>query len=132
MEVTKQDILSLDDVKLLVDSFYGKVRKDELLGNIFESVIQDKWPVHLSKMYQFWQTILLQEHTYRGAPFPPHMKLPINHTHFNRWLTLFYKTVDEHFAGEKAKEAKWRADKMAQMFQNKIAYFKEAGNRGIY
>lgn len=117
------DILSLDDVKLLVNDFYGKVREDALLGPVFNDRIQDRWPQHLSKMYQFWETVLLGNHTYYGAPFPPHAKLPVDSSHFNRWLQLFEATVDEHFSGEIAEEAKWRGRKMAAIFQTKIAHF---------
>lgn len=120
----QQDILSLDDVKTLVNTFYGKVRKDDLLAGIFNDRIQDRWPAHLEKMYRFWQTLLLDEHTYFGAPFPPHANMPVEHGHFERWLTLFQQTVDELFTGEKAEEAKWRGQKMAQMFEWKIAQFK--------
>jgi len=119
----KQDILNLEDVKLLVDTFYAKVQQDDLLADIFNGVIQDKWPVHLEKMYRFWQTILLKDHTYYGSPFAPHAKLPVSAEHFDRWKTLFFQTVDNLFVGEKAKEAKWRAEKMAEMFQIKIDYF---------
>lgn len=66
----KRQIANLDDVKLLVDTFYGKVRADALLGPVFDARIQDRWPVHLEKMYSFWQTTLLGEHTYTGRPFP--------------------------------------------------------------
>lgn len=50
----KKEILTLDDIKLLVDSFYEKVRLDDLLKNIFEEKIQNRWPEHLEKMYRFW------------------------------------------------------------------------------
>ncbi len=120
---TKKEILSLDEIKLLVNTFYDKVREDDLLKDIFNNVIQDKWPIHLEKMYRFWQTILLEEHTYNGSPFAPHANLPINKTHFNRWLMLFNKTIDELFTGEKADEAKWRANKMAEIFQLKIDFY---------
>ena len=116
----KAKITSLDDVKIVVDAFYGRVRKDDLLGPIFNHVIQDRWPEHLQRMYTFWQTVLLGEHTYYGSPFPPHAKLPVTKEHFQRWLKLFTKTIDEHFEGEKADEAQWRASKMAEMFQHKI------------
>ncbi len=120
---TKKEILSLDEVKLLVDTFYEKVRKDDLLQDIFNNVIQDKWPIHLEKMYRFWQTVLLEEHTYSGSPFAPHANLPVNKTHFKRWLLLFNATIDELFTGEKADEAKWRANKMAEIFQLKIDFY---------
>lgn len=120
-----KDILQITDVKHLVDTFYGKIRKDQLLKDIFDNIIQDRWPEHLEKMYTFWQTILLNEHTYYGSPLPPHAKLPIDKEHFTRWLQLFFETVDENFSGEVAEEAKWRASKMAEMFQFKINYMRE-------
>lgn len=120
-----KDILKLDDVKHLVDSFYGKIREDLLLKNIFNSNIQDRWPQHLEKMYTFWQTVLLSEHTYYGSPFPSHAKMPIDKKHFDRWLQLWFDTIDENFTGEIADEAKWRASKMAEMFQFKINYIRE-------
>lgn len=123
MNETKE-IISLDDIKKLVDTFYGKVRKDELIGPIFDERIQDRWPQHLEKMYTFWQTILLEERTYFGSPFPPHANLPIFHNHFKRWMELFTQTIDELFIGHIAEDAKWRAGKMAELFESKIEYFK--------
>ena len=120
-----KEIVSLEDIKKLVDTFYGKVREDDLLAGIFDSRISDRWPQHLEKMYRFWQTVLLDEHTYHGSPFPVHAHLPVNLEHFERWISLFYETVDSLFEGEKAKEAKWRGEKMAKMFHHKIEYFKE-------
>ena len=120
-----KDILKLDVVKHLVDSFYAKIREDKLLKEIFNSNIQDRWPQHLEKMYTFWQTVLLSEHTYYGSPFPPHAKMPIDKEHFDRWLQLWFETIDENFTGEIADEAKWRASKMAEMFQFKINYIRE-------
>ena len=123
MNETKE-IISLHDIKKLVDTFYEKVRKDELIGPIFNEKIQDRWPQHLEKMYTFWQTVLLGEHTYFGSPFPPHANLPVSHQHFEKWIELFTKTLDELFTGAIAEDAKWRAVKMAEMFESKIEYYK--------
>ena len=125
------EILNLDDIKTLVDSFYAKVRKDKLLAPIFNDIIEDRWPQHLKKMYSFWQTVLLSEHTYYGSPFPPHAKLPVTKEHFDRWLQLFFKTIDDSFEGQKAEEAKWRAVKMAEMFQLKIEAYHQTGTRPL-
>jgi hemoglobin len=119
-------ILNLDDVKKLVDSFYSKVREDDLLAPVFNARIEDRWPHHLEKMYTFWQTTLLGEHTYSGRPFPPHATLPVGHQHFERWIKLFTETVDELFTGEKADEAKWRAGKIAEMFELKVYHFQKS------
>lgn len=119
-----KDILNLDDVKLVVDCFYDKVRNDKLLKDVFNNVIQYRWPEHLEKMYRFWQTVLLDEHTYYGSPFLPHAKLPVGIEHFNQWLNLFYETVDENFEGAKAERMKWQGQRMAEMFHSKIEYYK--------
>lgn len=124
MSTSNTDILSIDDIKTLVNDFYGKVRDHELLSPIFNDVIKNNWPEHLEKMYGFWQTILLDVQAYSGSPFLKHAKLPIAKEHFDTWISLFYETVDEHFIGEKATEAKWRAARMSEMFQYKLEYYK--------
>lgn len=118
------DILNAADIKLLVDSFYAKVRGDELLSEIFNGKIGESRKQHLEKMYGFWSTVLFAEQSYKGSPFVHHANLPVDRKHFDRWLVLFYETIDEHFNGEKATEAKWRADKMAQMFSSRLDYKK--------
>ncbi|WP_183557982.1 group III truncated hemoglobin [Mucilaginibacter sp. SP1R1] len=120
----KHDISTFDDIKLLVDAFYTKVADDALLAPIFNERLGGQWLPHLNKMYAFWQTVLLEQYTYNGSPFPPHARLPVDSSHFKEWMTLFTDTIDQLFAGPKADEAKWRAGKMAQMFQLKIAHFK--------
>ncbi len=111
-----KQIETIEDIRLLVDSFYDKIRQDQILAPVFNEKIQD-WPPHLDKMYRFWQSILLEQHTYNGAPFLKHITLSIRQEHFHRWLELFYETVDSLFAGSKAQEAKLRASKIAYVFQ---------------
>jgi hemoglobin len=124
MEALKTDITNLNDIKVLVDNFYTKIRDEKLLGPIFNGIIGDNWPAHLTKMYGFWQTLLLDTPAYSGSPFLKHAKLPIAKEHFDRWMELFNETVDEHFSGAKADEAKWRAARMSEMFQYKLDYLK--------
>ncbi|MFI2744472.1 group III truncated hemoglobin [Zhouia sp. PK063] len=116
----KKTISTFENIQELVDEFYIKVREDELIGPVFNQVIENRWDEHLKKMYSFWQTILLKEHTYIGSPFPPHERLPIEKKHFEQWLCLFMKTIDENFYGDIAVQAKWRAQKMAEIFEIKI------------
>ena len=121
-----RDIENINDIQLLVDSFYGKIRDDEKLGHIFNGIIKDRWPEHLEKMYRFWKTILLEDQTYFGSPFVPHAKMPVDKTHFEQWIKLFSETVDENFVGEKAEQAKWQGQRMAEMFHYKIEYIKNS------
>ncbi len=125
MEMERPDINTLADIKRLVDTFYAKVKDDPLIGPIFKERIQDRWPEHLDKMYRFWQGILLGEQTYNGRPFPPHAQLSIDLEHFERWLALFRATVDELYAGPVADEAKFRANSIANVFYNKLRYFRD-------
>lgn len=124
-----QDISNIEDIKILVNTFYEKVQDDNLIGPIFNEKMMGRWPEHLEKMYRFWQTILLEEHTYSGSPFPPHKQLPVNQTHFDRWMEIFTTTVDSLFIGKLAEEAKVRAANMAYMFNYKIEYFRNSGNQ---
>ncbi|WP_018631218.1 group III truncated hemoglobin [Niabella aurantiaca] len=127
MTVLKKEITTREDIQLLVDQFYTKIREDQQVGPVFDAVIRDQWPQHLEKMYRFWETVLLGNHTYFGSPFPPHAKLPISGPHFDTWLRLWQETIDTYFQGPKAEEAKWRAEKMAAMFLSKIDYYRDTG-----
>jgi hemoglobin len=120
------DILTIEDIKLLVNTFYSKVQKDNFIGPIFNEKIGDRWPEHLEKMYGFWETILLEVHSYSGSPFPPHKQLPVSKEHFDRWMEIFIQTTDSLFTGSLADEAKLRAKNMAEMFNYKIDYFRNA------
>jgi len=71
-------------------------------------------------MYKFWGALLLRSSTYEGRPWPKHAVLPVNKAHFSRWLALCKETVDEHFAGQKAVEAKNVAASIADTFQNRM------------
>lgn len=120
-----KDISTQEDIRQLVDVFYDRVRRDEMLAPLFEEKLKDRWPEHLAKMYRFWGTVLLEEHTYHGSPFSPHASLPLETEHFTRWLALFRETLKGLYSGPVADEAAWRAEKMSQMFLSKIRYFRE-------
>ena len=112
-----KDIISHKDIVLLVDSFYAKVKTDDLLSPVFAHV---DWTHHLPRMYDFWGSIVLGGQAFLGNPFQKHAHLPIDSSHFNRWLKLFYHTVDEHFSGFNAEEVKSRARSIAGVFQHKM------------
>ncbi|RFZ91161.1 group III truncated hemoglobin [Mucilaginibacter conchicola] len=118
------DIENMDSIRLLVDDFYSRVREDVLLSPVFAEFIVD-WQPHLLKMYAFWNTILFGVPDYKGNPFAHHAKLTVTTRHFYRWLELFGETVDLHFEGHKAEEAKKRAEIMANMFQNRMSQLKD-------
>ena len=53
----KTDIRDLEDIKLMVDAFYQKVKQDPLLAPVFNEKIAD-WGPHLDTMYRFWNAAL--------------------------------------------------------------------------
>lgn len=114
------DIHTEDDIRLLVDAFYSRVQTDDLIGPVFEAVVQGNWPRHLATMYDFWSSLLLGTSRYRGRPFPKHLALPITSLHFRRWLNLFVETVEAHFDGPKADEALHKAGNLASIFEYRI------------
>jgi len=115
-----KEIEDITDIKLFVDEFYSKVRKDELIGPVFCSVITGDWQPHLDKMYAFWNAALFGVAGFKGNPFAKHAPLPIAQLHFDRWLELFYATIDTHFEGPMAEDTKNRAGLMATMFVYKL------------
>lgn len=81
-------------IERLVHTFYGKIRSDPQLGPIFESRIHD-WDSHLRQMCRFWASVTLMAGTYHGNPMEKHRELPVNDSHFERWLQLFDETAAE-------------------------------------
>lgn len=116
-----KEITEREDIVLMVNNFYEKVKKDDLLGPVFAHV---DWPNHLPVMYKFWSSMLLGEQSYQGNPFQKHVGLPISAAHFERWLELFHQTIDENFTGDSAIEAKDRARSIAGVWQYKLGLSK--------
>ena len=116
----KKDIENEEDIKLLVDTFYDHVNKNELLGPVFNDFAQIDWEHHLPLMYNFWSTVLFGSMAYKGQPFPKHMRLPVSREHFGQWVKLFTSTVDELFEGMRAEEIKQKATSIAQVFQMRL------------
>jgi len=120
----KPDIENRDDIQLLVDAFYAKVRTDEIIGYLFNDVAKVNWATHLPRMYEFWENVLFQTGNFSGNPmvahYQLHQKSPLTAGHFSQWQKLFLATVDEFFEGEKAELAKQRALSISAMIQWKV------------
>ncbi|WGR91403.1 group III truncated hemoglobin [Bradyrhizobium sp. ISRA443] len=81
-------------IEQLVQAFYAKVRKDPMIGPVFEARITN-WEPHLAQMCAFWSSVALMTGRYHGTPMVKHMPLPIDAAHFDRWLELFEATTAE-------------------------------------
>jgi len=120
----RADITGRTDIERLVNTFYGKVRADDLLGFIFNDVAKTDWSAHLPKMYAFWETMIFRSGGFVGNPLAAHARLvpltTMGRPQFDRWLAIFTATVDELFAGENAERIKNTAADMANVIHAKI------------
>jgi len=124
---TNIEIQSRKEVSMLVRIFYAKVRENQMLGPVFNGIVDD-WELHLERLTDFWEMVLLQSGPGAGkfSPVPVHREVDekMNHqvmeTHFNTWLGLWFETIESQFQGEVADYAKQHAHKMAHILFFKI------------
>lgn len=79
-------------IHTLVHEFYARALRDPLIGPVFESKVQD-WDRHLERMCAFWSSVALMSGRYHGHPMVAHLPLPIESSHFDRWLEIFAETA---------------------------------------
>ncbi|MFA5556249.1 MAG: group III truncated hemoglobin [Flavobacteriaceae bacterium] len=120
----KNDILNRKDVEVLVDEFYERVRKDEVIGYLFNEIAQTDWSHHLPKMYDFWEVILFGTGSFKGNPMQVHRELhhksPLSSEQFQHWFKLFADTVNNLYEGKNAEDIKQSASNIAQTMMYKV------------
>src|SRR5690606_26594967 len=115
------------DIEHLVRLFYERATKDTLIGHYFTSVVPINWDEHIPTIVSFWENILFQTGAYKGGMLFKHMNLnylsAFKPAHFDRWLDIWENTVNELFSGERAEEAKFRANSIAIIMQTKLGVY---------
>lgn len=118
------DISSRAHIEVLINTFYSKVKKEPVIGFIFNDIIKVNWDEHLPIMFDFWETLLLGKTSYTrntmGIHFDINRKVKLEDIHFKRWIELFNGTVDELFRGDVANTAKKRAKSIAEVMLFKM------------
>ncbi len=115
--------LGIDEplIRRIVQHFYAQIRKDPMLGPIFDAKIED-WGEHLEKLGHFWASVTLLTGSYKGTPLQAHLAMPdLNATHFERWLSLFEATLRRFCTPEQAALFLDRATRISQSFQMALA-----------
>ncbi|WP_158750475.1 group III truncated hemoglobin [Acidobacterium sp. S8] len=111
----KPDGVNEESISLLIDRFYTRVRKDELLGPIFADAVGDEWGPHLQTMRNFWSSLMLTSGRYKGNPMMVHLMLPrLGLQHFDRWLAIWKQTTSGLFPTETANLFVRKAESMAE------------------
>jgi hemoglobin len=122
--VTRETGIDEAMVARLVHAFYADVRADPLLAPIFAAIVED-WTPHLAQMCAFWSSVVLMTGRYHGRPMQKHLPLPVDATHFDRWLALFEAAARRECPPAAAAVFIERAHRIAESLQLGLA-----GQRG--
>jgi hemoglobin len=118
------DIETRADCERLVRAFYEQALADPIIGFIFVDVAKLDLEAHVPEITSFWETILLGARSYSGGAFGVHAelhaKVELREGHFERWLQLWFGTVDELFAGDRANLAKIHALRVGRAFHGRL------------
>ena len=113
-------------LEALVERFYARVRRDPLIGPVFNDAIHD-WPEHLTKLQAFWSSVMLTSGRYKGRPLPAHVKHGdrITPAAFERWLTIWRETTDELMPPAAAAALQEKAGRIAESLSLGIAFARD-------
>ena len=114
----------------LIAHFYARVRADDLIGPLFNEVVDD-WPAHLDKLQSFWSGVMLASGRYKGRPLPAHVQHGdrMSGAAFDRWLALWRHSTDEMFQPGPARASQDKADRIAESLQLGIRFARGDGLR---
>ena len=120
----KPDLDSREHIDRFVDLFYQRLLADEILAPIFVDVAEVDLAVHLPHIKDYWAKLLLGEKGYKRHTMNIHRALhgkrSLQGPDFQRWLDFFIATVDENFAGERARRAKQVAASIAANMEKSL------------
>ncbi|MCB9255583.1 MAG: group III truncated hemoglobin [Chitinophagales bacterium] len=120
-----KELTSKEDLDFLIKEFYKEAMSHEQIGHFFTEDVQLDLVNHLPKIAAFWSDILFGSKQYKSNPMQKHIELhaisPLRKEDFAVWLSLWKKTLNEHFIGAKAEEAIARAENIAAVMQYKLS-----------
>lgn len=102
----------------LLEAFYGRVRRDDLLGPVFNDAVHD-WDEHLSRIADFWSSVMLTTGRYKGNPVAKHLAHAsrITPAMFERWLDLWAGTTNDMLPARGARALQEKAARIAESLQ---------------
>ena len=119
-----RDITTRADIEQLVIVFYTQVKVNSLIGPIFNQAIKN-WDDHLPTMFNFWETLLLNNSNYKGNPLLKHAvlhkKFHLSEAHFEEWIKLWEATIDGAFTGPTSEAAKAKAKNIGSVMRSHFA-----------
>jgi hemoglobin len=124
MSDEKRDIESRDDIVRMLELFYSKAFRDELIGRFFIEVVPLDLETHIPIIADFWESIVFGARGYKKNVMEVHQHIhhlsAIKKEHLDRWVQLFTTTVAELHEGNKAELMKQRARSIATLMDIKL------------
>ena len=121
-----------DDIAVLTALFYERVRKDGLLGPIFNEKIgtdDARWAKHIAHINDFWSGVFLQSGRFTGNPMAKHATIfGLTPEHFTHWLALFDKAALVTLPKQKAQHFHATAKRIAASLQMGLAFYNASQN----
>ena len=119
-----RDIETREDIVRLLQLFYTKAFKDDLIGRFFTVVVPLDLDTHIPVIADFWESIVFGTRGYRKNVMEVHQHIhhlsTIKKEHLERWVQLFTGTVSELYEGNKAELMKQRAISIANLMNIKL------------
>ena len=126
-QTASQDVDSPEAIDELVECFYARVLEDEVLAPVFIDVAEIDLDRHLPRIKAFWRKMLLGHPDYSDNMVARHVAVHARERfrpeHFERWLSLFRASVDEHFEGPGADRARLLAERIAANLEKRLDEF---------
>lgn len=117
------DLITEESLAELIPAFYARVRRDPLIGPLFNEAIPD-WPEHLGKLTAFWSSVMLTSGRYKGSPMVAHIRHidAIKPVMFERWLEIWAETTAELMPPVAAAALQEKAARIGESLQLGLAF----------
>lgn len=118
--------INIKNIERLVRTFYPSVLEDEIVAPFFieklgSDISSEKWEEHLLLLTKFWAFTTLGDEAYDGHPLAPHFEIEgISRKAFERWISLFYETVDSIYTENAGEFFKTKSADIADNFMRKL------------
>lgn len=116
------ETITRENIRKMVDRFYSQILKDEIVAPFFieklgDEMISDEWQTHLNLLTNFWASTIMGDNSYSGQPVKPHMHMEgLQRVTFERWLELFFETLDRYYTKDNADIFKVKSQNIANNF----------------
>lgn len=118
------DLNSREQIQRFVRLFYAELLIDERLKPLFLDIARIDLEQHLPRIVDYWCKLLLGDTSYQRHTMnihrDLHAKLPLSEADFKQWLTLFERTLAQHFHGDCADRAMYLATRIAANMQKAL------------